>query len=171
MRLKNRQFLVFVNFCTFFIENVTIPISKLNTSIFSNEILTQIISDSITFDPLVIHNANEMQQIIQSSQNVMEEAGQSLHLKKIHYDTASSSLFSGIFSGTLSSTTFTILIIVIGALVMHKINLWSCVYRSIPKNSEAVRVEENGTISLHVRRSSGDKGVHRELFDNEKKMF
>lgn len=97
----------------------------MNVSIFSNTILTHIMNDSISDDPLIIHNADEMKQIIKASENLMEDAGFDLHLNQIHYDSTSSSLLSGIFSGILSSTTLIIILMIIGGIFIYKINLWA----------------------------------------------
>lgn len=123
---------------------------KLNLSAFNETILNRIKSKPLPGDLAIIHNPDELNEIIEKSNELVAMAGSELKIDEIHYESTSSSLFSGAFSGFISSMTIFLTIGGIFAALFYKANLFSCLLRAIIKRSTVNGIDHDGRINVEL---------------------
>lgn len=121
----------------------SIPLNEINWNNITLDIFEKLQPKYVT-GLTVIQNADELQRIMERTKNLVKNADHELKLSEIHYNTASTSWFSGMVSA--------LSIFGVGAgiitTIFYKCNLLNCILRSIIKRSTDVQVEHDGTVSL-----------------------
>lgn len=107
-------------------------------------------------EPIIIHDATELQNIISSSKKLVEQAKHEIKLKEIHYDSTTNSLFTGIFSGILSSSTLFLITAMAITLILCKCNLFSCFINHLIKKSASMSYDSNGAVIIDMENRASE---------------
>lgn len=139
---------------------------KLNLAIFNSTILEKIWDQPTSNELTIIHNADELNHLIKKSNELYAMASDDLKIDEIHYDSTSNSLFSGAFSGLVSSL---VVFITIGGILLgifYKANLFSCLLRAIIKRSTISEADGEG-FTLELPKNLTPKNlVHRNSMNH-----
>lgn len=141
----------------------TIPVNEMNWANLSTELFTKLQSNYLT-GFTVIHNAEEMEKIMDLTKNLVKNANHELKLTELQYDSTSTSWWSGIFSAI---SIFGIVTSVIG-FSFYKLNLLNCIIRTIIRKSTDIQMEPDGSFSFGLSHNimpkmEANNTIHQQL--------
>lgn len=99
---------------------------------------------------IIIHDQSELQNIIDSSKHLVEQTSREFKLQQIHYESSSTSLFSGILSGILSSSSLLLIAALIALLFLRKCNLMNYLFSKLFNQSSNIQ-HSNGTVVIGMQ--------------------
>lgn len=120
--------------------NIDIPFPDIN----------QKLSKANNNHTIIIHDQTELQNIIDTSNQLVERTGKEFKLQQIHYDSNSTSIFSGLLSGILSSTTLLIILGGIILLTLRKYNPVNFMLSKILGQTSNIQ-HSNGTVIIDMQ--------------------
>lgn len=123
------------------------PLDDLDMGNFTNDVLEKLkTSSDYISSTAIIQNPEQLHKIMEQTELLVKNARQEIKLDEIHYDSATTSWFSGIIS---ASTIFGI-ILTVGGAIFYKCNMFGCLLRAIIKKSTFLEVEEDGALAFDM---------------------
>lgn len=115
--------------------------TMMNTNIFNGPEINK------TRDELcIIRNSAELEQLMDTTKELVTKAHQEVKFDEIHYDTSTTSIFTSI----IGSFSFFAIIMAIVPMILCKCNLFGWFLNLLIRKSTAAQVETDGTITIEM---------------------
>lgn len=132
-----------------------IPVSKMHSLIHTDYNVSVPLFDH----PIIIHDAEDMNNLIKTAGDIANKAKQEVKLEELKVDATNMSIFSGLLSSLILIGS----VILIAYIIFVRINLFACLMNVILGKSTSVSQDETGCVVINLEQPAQHSSARKEI--------